>query len=92
MAFLARRAHVLVVGIHRDVGERLPAAHLAAHGPRDGLRPEHDPVVGVVELLAERVSETRALLDVELAHGRLDGARSFLFYRQGGAESHWMRS
>src|SRR5215470_15412291 len=59
---LARRAHVLVIGLERDVRERLPASDLAAQRPRDRLHTEHDAVVAIVELLAERVREPRALV------------------------------
>src|SRR5215471_4303368 len=68
----ARRAYVFVVGLEWDVGERLPAPDLTAQRPGDRLHAEHDPVIVVVELLAERVREPGALVGVELSHRCLD--------------------
>src|SRR5215813_1287759 len=69
---LARRAHVLVVGLERHIRKRLPAADLPAQGPRDRLHAEHDAVIPVVELLPEHVRQPGALVRVELPHRRLD--------------------
>src|SRR4030095_1954276 len=68
----ARRVHVLVVVLERDVDERVPALDFLAERPRRRLHAQHDAVVVVVEFLAHVVGQLTPLLGVDFAQDRLD--------------------